>query len=348
MHSVWRWLAGWTGGEYRYLAQLFRRLGVSLRAGVDIVRTLETEASRGGPAHQRAFAAICDRVKAGDPLWQAMESVENYFPPLVIQMVRVGEETGRLDAVLLRLADQYDHRFAVRREFLSALVWPMTELGIAIGVIGLLILITGWLGTTDIVGFGLTGSLGLAIYLAIVAAIAATIVLFLYSFRAGWWGSGPVRLAMQLPLVGQAIRTDALARFTWTLSAALDVGMDVRFAMRLALTNTLNPVFLQVIEESDRLIVAGNEIHATLNAVKVFPREMVDMVEAAEIAGTLSESLAHLARQYEEQARFATQVLARLVAFLVWLLVAVFIIALIFRLARVYFGAINEALEFRP
>ncbi len=274
-----------------------------------------------------------------------MESVCGYFPVLAVRMIRAGEETGRLDTVLLRLADHYEHLFSVRREFLSAITWPMVELGIALGVIGLLIVITGMLDTVDLLGFGLVGTRGLVIYLLILAAVGITLVLLIYALQHGFFGTGPWRVAMKLPMVGKAIETAALSRFTWTLSATLDTGMDVRYAIRTALESTVNPVYQDVVERCERHVAEGNEIHTALRSARVFPPELVDMVEAAEIAGTLTESLNHIAKQYEEQARFAAQVSARILAFLVWLLVAVLIIALIFRLARIYFGAIHEALD---
>jgi type IV pilus assembly protein PilC len=344
MGGILRWLGQWTGGEYRYLAGMFRRLGVSVHAGVDILRALETEARHGGPSHQAALHSVHQHVRSGETLWHAMEAVRNYFPTLAIELVRVGEETGRLEAVLLRLADHYDHLYKVRRNFLSAITWPVMELLIAIGVIALLIWLMGILNTTDILGFGLVGTRGVVIYLLIVGGIAATLALLVHSLAYGWWGTAPVRMAMTVPVIGTALRTAALNRFTWTLGAALETGMEVRRAMQLALRSTQNPVFLDAIDPCDRSLASGQDFAATLRQSRVFPNELVDTVEAAEIAGTLSESLAHLARQYEEQARESAYWVARFIAGAIWVGIALLIIALIFRIAGVYIGAIRDNL----
>lgn len=344
MEAVLRSIRRWSGAHFKYWAGVFRRLGVSLHAGVDILRVIETESRHGGHAHRRALEAVHQRIRAGDALWQAMQSVPGYFPPMAVEMIRVGEETGRVDAVLLRMADHYDHLYAVRREFLSAITWPVTELIIAVCVIGILIWLIGVLGITDILGFGLAGTSGLMIYLALLSAVVVALMLLIHSFWQGWWGTLPIRIAMRVPVIGQAMETAALNRFTWALGAALETGMDVRAAMRLALRSTHNPVYKSLEETCDRRLAAGEDFATILRDTKAFPKELVDMTEAAEIAGTLSESLAHMSRQYQEQSRVAAQWIARLLAGLVWLIVAAIIISLIFRLARVYLGAIYENL----
>lgn len=75
-------------------------------------------------------------------------------------MVDVGEKTGRLDEVFIRLAEHYDHVLDLQRTFLQGIAWPMVQLIAALGVIGLLIWIMGILPEgidgkpIDILGLG--------------------------------------------------------------------------------------------------------------------------------------------------------------------------------------------------
>ncbi len=329
------------------LASLFRRAGVSLRAGVDMMRTWEIELSRGSARHREHMRTIHDRIRAGDSVFEALEACDEYFPVMAREMIRVGERTGRLEAVLIRLAEHYEHLVHMRREFLNSIWRPMTQLVIAIAVIGLLIWIMGLMpGGVDMLGFGLRGTGGLIVYLLIVASLAGGVWLAIYSLWRGWWGAAPILVAMKVPVIGPVLETMALTRYTWTLGVAADSGMDVREAMQLSLRSTHNPVYLSQEAVCDEQLRRGQEFHEAMQATGVFPGELVDTVQTGELAGTLSESLMHASRDYEERAKLAAQTLARFAAGAVWLLVAIFIIFMIFRLASVYFGALNEALEF--
>jgi type II secretory pathway component PulF len=330
----------------RHLVDVFRRVGVSLRAGVDILRVWEVEAGRGSPRHRDHMRNIHKRIRAGDSLAEALTASNGYFPPLALELVRVGERTGHLDAVLLRLADHYDHLLQLRRDFFLGILWPMIQLVLAILVIGLFIWIMGIIGpSTDMLGWGLVGTRGVVIYFLFVIAIGASIVLLIMSLARGWFGPTPVRIAMKIPLAGPFLESNALARFTWSLAVALDAGLDARDCMRMALRSTQNPVYTSTEATCDRVLARHDEFTDALREAGVFPRELVDTLNAAEIAGTHSESLLHLSRTYEERAKDAARVLAIAASWAVWLMVAGLIIFMIFKLAMTYFGAINEALE---
>ena len=95
-----------------------------------------------------------------------MKSAGGYFPPMFVQMVEIGEQTGKLDEVLLRLADHYEHQAQMQRSFWIGIAWPLFELTFAVLIIGFVIFLTGILaGITnnpelDILGIGLTGTSG--------------------------------------------------------------------------------------------------------------------------------------------------------------------------------------------
>ena len=98
-----------------------------------------------------------------------------YFPDFFRQLFAVGEESGHLPEVCRQLADYYELRLQLRRTLISSLTWPIAQLIIALGVVGLLIWLMGAIPqlakqNTDLLGFGLRGNSGLLIYLAVLAA----------------------------------------------------------------------------------------------------------------------------------------------------------------------------------
>ena len=111
-------------------------------------------------------------------------------------MVEVGERTGRLDEVFLRLSDHYENLLKVRRGFLAGIAWPVIELTIALIVIGAAIGIYGWLGLKNWNGepmtvLGLYGTRGVLIYIGILFCIGGIIAAPIMAVRQGWLDVGP-------------------------------------------------------------------------------------------------------------------------------------------------------------
>ncbi len=335
------------------LAQLSRRVGTALRAGVDIRTVLSREAER-GPARQRAAVArIRDQVARGEGLADTLEAGDRFFPPLVLAMVHVSESTGKTAEGFLRLADHYDHRLVLRRAFLVGITWPLVQLFAAICIVGFLIWMMGVIGSytgqvVDMLGLGLIGTRGLMIYLAIVGGVLTALVFVLLSaIRDVAWTRPFARFALALPVIGRAMRTVAVSRCAWALSLTLDTAMDARQAVRLALMSTSNVYFARHAPQAERDVQAGNDLATALRRTGVFPDDFLDALEVGEKSGCEAESMSTLAKDYEQRAKSALSTLAVLAGFAVWAVVAGLIIAVIFRLASFYFGILNNAIEGR-
>ena len=139
-----------------------------------------------------------------------------------------------------------------------------------------------------------------------------------------------------------------LARMAWALHVTLNSGMDLRRAMKMSIASTNNVVYTQHIDRVLREIRQGHSIYEALTAAGVFPIELLESVQVGEQSGRLVESMAHMAQQYQDQARTAMLVLTVLAGLAATGLIAAVIVFLIFRLFGFYIGTINEALEMRP
>ena len=117
------------------IAKFTRTLGTLIKSGVPILQGLETVAkTAGNKVIERAIYKSRDSIKEGgriaDPLKKA-----NIFPPMVIQMISVGEETGGLDTMLNKIADFYDQEVDTAVKGLTSMIEPliMVVMGIVIG-----------------------------------------------------------------------------------------------------------------------------------------------------------------------------------------------------------------------
>ena len=133
----------------------------------------------------------------------------------------------------------------------------------------------------------------------------------------------------------------------------METDMDLRHALALSLSATHNARYMDHRERVVRQIGAGSEIHEVLSQTGAFPREFLDTLEVGERAGRLPESMAILAKQYQEQARRTMAMLTVVGGFAVWGLVAVMIIFMIFRVFSFFlffvsklFGSSLQILKF--
>lgn len=326
------------------LAGLCHRVGISLEAGVDARRIWSREAQSARGPLARRLRTVSKALDQGQSLGDALKATDDFFPPIFREMVEVGEETGRLDSVLVQLADHYEVRRRMRRNFLGAITWPMIQLTVALGVVGFLIWVAGFL-PIDILGIGLRGDRGLRIYLTYLAVIGAAVGLVIHMASRGFAWTRPIqRAVLALPFVGRPLQTIALARLAWSMHLTMSTGMDVRRALKLSLRSTQNARYTSQIPTIDAEIVAGSSIYEAFVTAGGYPMDFLDTLAVGEQSGKVVESMGNLARQYQEQARMAMMFLAGAAGMAVWTVVAVFIIILIFRIASFYIGQIYEAI----
>jgi len=332
------------------LTQLLRRVGASLHAGLDARTTWEKEANYGSVSHRALMAQVGQTITDGGSMADGLEACRGYFPPLVCTLVEVGERAGRLDEILRGLAEHYESLLGLRRTFLIGIAWPAIQLFAAIGIVGLLIWVLGVVGSMtgaqfDPLGFGLVGTPGLLIYLALVGTTFGGIAVIVMGLLRGAFGPAPLEIAMRLPVLGNCLRTAALSRLAWTLALTLDSGMDARRAMELALRSTENAYYTSKLKMVDAALLEGQEFHVALRATGQFPDEFLQLLETAEISGTHGESLQRLAGEYRQRAQTAAKALTVAASFAVWVLVAGLLIVLIFRMAMAVFAPYQELLD---
>jgi type II secretory pathway component PulF len=333
----------------RELAGLCHRLATAMEAGID-ARTIWSKEVQRAKGYTRSQLAVISRaIDQGESIRDALRETGEFFPVLFREMVAVGEQTGRLDAIFYQLARDCQERLTLRRKFMAVITWPVIELGAAVVLIGFLIWIMGVINSNnqgikiDPLGFGLLGNSGLAIYATFVIAVVVVLWMLIQAIGRGLAWTRPIqRAVMNVPMLGKAVQTLALARLAWSLNVTLQSGMEIRRALKLSLSSTNNAMFTDKIGCIDREIERGSSIHEAFVEAGCFPVEFLDAMAVGEQSGKLDDSMAVLSRQYQEQAQFALKTLNTVAAFLVWMIIASIIIILIFRLAFFYLGTLNQ------
>ncbi|MEM8679846.1 MAG: type II secretion system F family protein [Planctomycetota bacterium] len=332
------------------LAQLCRRVGTSLSAGVDARKTWAREVDRAQGSSRRALRGIYGAISRGQSYAVWFENTGEYFPPLVRDLVSMGEKTGHVDQVFLQLAEHYENLASLRRTYLSGIVLPVLQLLVAAFVVGVLIAVGGVLTgidgkPVDFLGFGLTGSSGLITYIIFLTCIVIAIGFLLDGWRQGKLGIKQImKYAIKVPMLGECVRTNSLARMAWSLGLAVDTGMGARQCMATALDSTSNAYYTELKPVVDPILASGVPFNEALRETNAFPLEFLDTLEVGEQSGRITECLNRLSEQYQDRARMQSVILTRVASFAVWGFMAIVVIFLIFRVAMSYIGTINSLL----
>jgi type II secretory pathway component PulF len=331
------------------LAALCRRVGTSLDAGVDVVKVWKMELDRSQMYATAAISRVCEGLQRGITLADAMSAATGVFPRLVLDVVRVGEESGHVEQAFLQLAEHYEYQLTLRRTLMMASLWPMISLVAAIGIIGIFILVLGAVNSMtgqslDILGFGLVGVPGFIKYVAMLSLVGGGVAGLYWAGRRGKLPTEKIfGLAMAVPALRIFVQSLSLSRFAWALSLGTNSGMRLSQALKLAFAAANNSYFERHAGDVIRNTNQGRPIHESLQQTGVFPVEFVGVVEVGETAGRLPESLKKIAEQLNAQARQASFAVTIFFSVLVWCAVGFVTIAMIFKLFSFYVDTLNSA-----
>src|SRR5688572_12001499 len=219
------------------LERICYRLGASLKAGIPIPEAWGNEKSLLRGRIRQSTDKVYARLLAGETLADALVA-EPCFPPLLTEMIRVGEETGQLDQTFLKMADHYRALVRMKRTFLQGVTWPILHLITATAVISVFFIVLHVLESRirglvapDIFLLGLSPLGNLLLFWGALLLVTVSAYLVARGIRAGWFGSFPMRIALAVPLLGGTIKSLALSRFAWAFGKAVDAGMSAQTAI---------------------------------------------------------------------------------------------------------------------
>jgi len=154
-----RWVRGTTQGRLAYdslllhlpilgrsisriaIARFARTLGILIKSGINVLQALEVvQDIVGNAVISEAILSACRSIKEGDSITSPLQR-SGLFEPLVTQMIAVGEETGRLDEMLIHLSDYYEGELIHTLDSLVAIIEPLLIFSVALVVGGVVIAI---------------------------------------------------------------------------------------------------------------------------------------------------------------------------------------------------------------
>jgi general secretion pathway protein F len=295
------------------VAIMTRQLATLLGAGVTLVEALTALVDQVEKEQlKRILSDVKQRVNEGSSLGDALGLHAKAFGNIYVNMIKAGEHSGALDAVLLRLAEFTENQARLKQRILGAMMYPLIMVFIGGGTLVLLMTVVvpkvtkvfdslkvtlPWttrllLFTTDVLSNW---------WFIIFPGLAASIVGFYL-----WTGSKagkPVwdRWILKMPIIGSLTRMLAVARLTRTLSTLLKSGVPLLNALDIVKAIMTNTVLADVIEKARESIREGESIANPLKRSGEFPPLVYHMVAIGERSGQLEDMLNSVAESYESQ-----------------------------------------------
>jgi type IV pilus assembly protein PilC len=331
----------------RSLIEFTRALRHNLAAGLTLRRVMKQQSER-GPLPLRAITSrISDEIEQGTSFEDALEKEKTAFPPIFVSLATVGEQTGNLPEILAELEKYFSLQLKLRRDFLSQMAWPVIQLVAAIFVIAGMIYLLAILGsdpTYDPLGLGFRGERGALLWLVFCfGSIAALIGLYFLVTRTLKQKAVVDRILLRIPVIGPCMQALALTRFCLALRLTMETGMGIASALRLSMHATGNAAYVADTDLVRSGVRGGEDLEVALAKSNLFPADFLNIIATAEEGGRVPEVMRHQAEYYEDESRRRMTILTRAASWGLYLIIAAFLIFLIFRIfTRAYLNPINQ------
>jgi type IV pilus assembly protein PilC len=330
IESLWR---QWKGVDMRELAVFSRQFATLVASGMPMLRTLHSlEEQTLDDEIREATAGLRSDVEAGSALEQAMGRHPKVFDRLFRAMVRSGEQSGRLEDALDRIAFQVEKTDALRRQVKSALMYPALVFGFAVVVLVAIVVLvipvfvnvfqeiakehpgesSALPPPTQLcvgVSHAITGY-----WWAIIPSLALTIILFFRWKRTERGKETWDRLVLRIPFkIGDVIQKVALARWSRTFSGSVSAGVPMLQAIKLTGETAGNIVIEQAMEDVYASVKRGGSLAGPIEQNAIFPPMVGHMVAVGEETGQLEHMMSKIADFYEAEVDAKVKALTALI-----------------------------------
>lgn len=295
------------------LALLTRQLATLAKAGLPLEEALQAVSEQTErPRLQSIVLGVRAKVLEGHTLAAGLDDFPQAFPRIYRATVSAGEQAGKLDTVLERLADYTESRHNLRQKISHALIYPVVLTTFALTIVGLMLVYV----VPKVVGvFESTGQSLPVLTRGLIA---------LSTFLQDWWWmvligitaiafgvnrllrrEGPRRAyhrwLLRSPLLGRISRGLNTARFTRTLSILSSSGVPVLEAMNISGSVVNNLPMRDAVEEATVRVREGGSIGRSLGQSKLFPAMSIHLISSGEAAGELDSMLERAASHQENE-----------------------------------------------
>jgi type IV pilus assembly protein PilC len=299
------------------LSVFTRQFSVMIDAGLPLVQCLEILAQQQENKYfQQILLQVRQDVEEGSTLAAAMARHPRVFDQLYTNMVEAGETGGILDLILQRLSTFIEKLVKLKRDVVSAMIYPAAVIVMAIGAVAVIMVVVipqfeqiflGLLGPGEQLPLPTRIVVGISSFLAgwggvaILGAIIGTVTALRFYYRTTGGRRNIDRLILKIPILGDIMRKIAVARFSRTLSTLLSSGVPILQSLDITARTSGNVIIEEAIISVRTGVERGENFVDPLKATAVFPHMVAQMVGIGEQTGALDAMLGKIADFYEQE-----------------------------------------------
>lgn len=291
-----------------------RQMSSLLGAGISVMRTLDMLYQQmENKRAKEVIGKIYESIQTGKTLSESFREQEKALPGIMIYMIAAGEESGKLDEVMIQLASHFEKANKLKNKVGSAMVYPIILIIITVAItLSLMMFIVPQFAKAlsdmgapmpgiTLAVLGISNNL-IAYWYIYLIAIAIFFWLFHVYRRSEKGGIAWDRFTLKVPVVGKAIKMTAASRFTRTMATLLQSGINILEAMEITSLTLGNRYLSARLFESRNEIRKGVSLSRSIRGISEFPSMIHSMVGIGEESGTLDTILERTADFFEEEA----------------------------------------------
>ena len=313
------------GVSNRDVVILSRQISTLFEAQVSALRTFRLLAEQSERSLiRRALTEVSDDLQAGNSISKALARHPKVFSEFYVNMVRAGEESGKLDQTFQFLADYLDRSYELLSKARNALIYPAFVMATFVAVMVLMLTLV----IPRISSILIESGQEIPIYTKIVMTLSSILTdygiffiallviggFFLVRYgRTKTGGETFSRLKLTVPYVGGLYQKLYLSRIADNMQAMLSSGIPAVRALEITGNIVGNKIFENILADAVQSVKTGNPISATFARYPEIPSIMVQMLQVGEETGEMGSILEKLARFYRREVNNAVDTLVNLI-----------------------------------
>ena len=299
------------------LSLFTRQFSVMIDAGLPLVQCLDILAQQQDNKYfQQTLMQVRQDVEEGSTLAAAMARHRKVFDQLYTNMVEAGETGGILDLILQRLSTFIEKIVKLKRDVISAMIYPAAVIVMATGAIAVIMVVVipqfqnifmGLLGPGEQLPLPTRIVVGISNFLAswgglsVLGGIIGTVVGIRFYYKTPNGRRNLDRILLKVPIIGDILRKVAVARFSRTLSTLLSSGVPILQSLEITARTSGNVIIEEAILKVRAGVERGESFVEPLRATEVFPSMVAQMIGIGEQTGALDAMLGKIADFYEQE-----------------------------------------------
>ena len=318
-----------TGIKAQEILIFCKQFATMLRAGLPVLNTLEMlEGQTTRPPMKKVIQTIKKDLESGNALSKCFEKHPKIFDTVVVNLIKAGEASGKLDTFLQKIVVSLEKREKIKSQIKSALFYPgvLFSVAILVTIFMLMNVVPTFVNMYEGMGMGDDLPTPTAVIMSMSEFVRSSggffLLIFIISFIFGFkflisknynvkkvWH----KIMLKLPVFGNLINKSILAKVSLVLGNLNQAGVDLIESIDIAKSVTDNVIVIEALENIKKGVFSGETLTDLFNKEKIFPPTFSQLISVGEQTGSLDEMFGSVAIYYEEEFDVAVANLASLI-----------------------------------